>query len=221
MNEGIDVMHKRQFSPLDQLLISADQALKTVFGQPLSTGRDNPSDKVDNGELSEADKQKVVRLMRINHTGEVCAQALYQGQALTASSVKVKEAMQRSADEENDHLGWCDERIKSLGGRKSLLNPIWYSGSFAMGVLAGAVGDKWSLGFVAETEHQVEKHLTEHLQQLPSDDEKSRAILEQMREDEIHHAQVAKKAGAADLPWVVQASMQLTSKVMTKTVYWL
>jgi ubiquinone biosynthesis monooxygenase Coq7 len=159
--------------------------------------------------------------MRINHTGEVCAQALYQGQALTAKLPETRKRLERSALEENDHLAWCESRLRDLGDRKSLLNPIFYAGSFAMGAAAGLAGDRWSLGFVVETERQVEDHLDEHLAQIPERDERTRAVLEQMKADEIHHAQVAKAAGGADLPAPVRLAMQLTSRVMTRTVYWL
>jgi ubiquinone biosynthesis monooxygenase Coq7 len=159
--------------------------------------------------------------MRINHTGEVCAQALYQGQALTAKLPDVRAQLERAAQEENDHLDWCAHRLEQLGSHKSLLNPLWYAGSFAIGALAGAAGDKWSLGFVVETERQVENHLDEHLSQLPAHDEKSRAILQQMKEDEVNHANLALAAGGAPLPAPVKAGMQLTSKLMTKTVYWI
>jgi ubiquinone biosynthesis monooxygenase Coq7 len=157
--------------------------------------------------------------MRINHTGEVCAQALYQGQAVTARDPSVRQSMERSAQEENDHLDWCERRIEELGGRTSLLNPLWYAGSFAIGALAGVAGDKWSLGFVAETERQVEKHLEEHLAQVSPADRKTRAILEQMKTDEIEHATKAVARGGAELPEPIRQAMQLTSKIMTGSVY--
>jgi ubiquinone biosynthesis monooxygenase Coq7 len=159
--------------------------------------------------------------MRINHTGEVCAQALYQGQALTARHEETRKRMARSAQEENDHLLWCERRIQQLGDRKSLLNPVWYLGSFAIGAAAGLAGDRWSLGFVVETEHQVEDHLEEHLVEVPPDDLKTRAILEQMKQDEIHHAVAARSAGGVDLPSPVKLAMKLTSKLMTRSVYWI
>jgi ubiquinone biosynthesis monooxygenase Coq7 len=159
--------------------------------------------------------------MRVNHAGEIAAQGLYQGQALTARRSDVQERMRRSAMEENDHLAWCKERIEALGSRPSLLGPFWYWGSFAIGALAGAAGDKWSLGFVRETERQVVAHLKEHLQRLPEADASSRAVLEQMKADEAHHGQLAGQAGAAELPLPVQRLMGLASKVMTKTAYWI
>ena len=157
--------------------------------------------------------------MRINHTGEVCAQALYQGQALTARLPGVRASMERAAQEENDHLVWCEERINELGNRTSYLNPLWYAGSFAIGAAAGIAGDKWSLGFVAETEHQVEAHLDDHLSQVPQSDQRTRAILEQMKEDEVSHATKALAAGGATLPGPIRQAMKLMSKVMTSTVY--
>lgn len=213
-------MDNRDYTPTDRLMIGLDQALRTVFGKPLVTERPNPAQQQPEAELSEEQKRKNARLMRVNHTGEVCAQALYQGQALTAKLPDVRESMQRAAQEENDHLEWCDQRLKEFGDRKSLLNPLWYAGSFAIGAAAGAAGDKWSLGFVAETEHQVCAHLDSHLAQLPNEDQKSRAILEQMREDELHHATLAQEGGGAPLPAPIKLAMKLTSKVMTQSVYW-
>ncbi len=211
----------RRYSPLDRLLINTDQALRTLFGRPATTERRNPAAGLMEPELRDDQRQHVARLMRVNHTGEICAQALYQGQALTAKLPETRRRMERSAKEENDHLAWCEERLGELGNRKSLLNPLWYAGSFAMGAAAGLAGDKWSLGFVVETERQVENHLEEHLEQIPAIDEKSRAILEQMKADEVRHAQIAKAAGGADLPGPIRAAMKLTSRVMTQTVYWL
>ncbi|MEN8166876.1 MAG: 2-polyprenyl-3-methyl-6-methoxy-1,4-benzoquinone monooxygenase [Pseudomonadota bacterium] len=214
-------MTKRRYSPADQFMIGIDQALRTLFGRPQVTERSNPADNLDDAELSEQEQDETARLMRINHTGEVCAQALYQGQALTAKLADVRKGMERAAQEENDHLDWCEKRLHELDNRKSLLNPFWYAGSFAIGAVAGLAGDKWSLGFVAETEHQVEAHLNEHLSRLPTNDQKSRAILEQMKDDEIHHATVALEAGGAELPVPVKLAMKLTSKIMTKSVYYL
>ncbi|OQX30542.1 MAG: demethoxyubiquinone hydroxylase family protein [Candidatus Sedimenticola endophacoides] len=214
-------MKNRDYTPADRLLIGVDQALRTLFGKPLVTERPNPAAERTEGEESEAQRRHTARLMRINHTGEVCAQALYQGQALTARLPEIRHSMERAAQEENDHLAWCDQRLREFGDRKSLLNPLWYAGSFAIGALAGAAGDKWSLGFVAETEHQVCAHLDEHLAQIPESDEKSRAILERMREDELRHATLALEGGGAQLPAPVKLAMGLTSKVMTRSVYWL
>jgi ubiquinone biosynthesis monooxygenase Coq7 len=214
-------MNHRNYSPLDTLLINVDQAVRTLFGQPQVTERANPAQDVPETELSQAESREVAGLMRINHAGEVCAQALYQGQALTARLPEVRASMDRAAQEENDHLDWCEGRVKELGSHTSYLNPFWYAGSFAIGALAGAAGDKWSLGFVAETERQVVRHLDNHLGKLPVADEKSRAILEQMREDELRHATIALEAGGAELPEVVKRFMGLSSQVMTKTVYWI
>jgi ubiquinone biosynthesis monooxygenase Coq7 len=159
--------------------------------------------------------------MRVNHTGEVCAQALYQGQALTARLPEVRDSLERSAQEENDHLAWCEQRIEELGGRKSFANPLFYAGSFAIGALAGLAGDKWSLGFVVETERQVEDHLESHIAQVPADDLRTRSVLEQMKDDEIHHATVALDAGGAELPAPVKVAMKAVSKVMTNGAYWI
>lgn len=214
-------MSHRNYSPTDNLLINIDQALRTLFGKPQVTERMNPANDRPEAELSSDEARHVAGLMRINHAGEVCAQALYQGQALTAELPQVRGCMERAAQEENDHLDWCEGRVKELGSHTSYLNPFWYAGSFAMGAVAGMIGDKWSLGFVAETERQVVRHLDSHLEKLPPRDEKSRAILEQMREDEMHHATTAMEAGGAELPEPVRKLMGLTSQLMTRTVYWL
>ena len=211
----------RQFSGLDWFLINIDTGVRTLFGAPEVTERGDPADSQPEGELSEADRKLAGRLMRINHAGEVSAQGLYQGQALTAELPEVREQMQRAAQEENDHLAWCESRCRELGTHVSWLNPLWYLGSLTIGAIAGKAGDKWSLGFVAETEHQVVRHLDEHLQQLSPEDHKSRAILEQMKVDELHHATIAEGAGSANLPTAVRLAMKLTSKVMTKGAYYL
>lgn len=208
---------------LDSLIIEADKALRTLWGRPETTARMNPSSGIgiSNEKLTEQDQAYSTRLMRINHAGEVSAQALYQGQALTAKLPKVRQDMEQAAIEENDHLVWCKQRINELGGHTSLLNPIWYAGSFAIGAAAGKLGDKWSLGFVAETEDQVVKHLDEHLASISKQDQKSRAILKQMKIDELHHGTVALEAGGAALPKPVKLIMGLMSKAMTKSSYWL
>jgi ubiquinone biosynthesis monooxygenase Coq7 len=210
----------RSYSPLDQFLIQADLGLRTLLGNPIPTDRPDPASAVPEADLTEAERQEAARLMRINHTGEVCAQALYQGQALTARSDEVKRLMQESAAEENDHLVWCERRIEELGSRTSYLNPFFYFGSLTLGAAAGLAGDKWSLGFLAETERQVEAHLDGHLTRLPETDGKSRAVVEQMKEDERKHATTATNAGGAELPLPVRQLMRLASKVMTKTTYW-
>jgi ubiquinone biosynthesis monooxygenase Coq7 len=214
-------MTDRHYSPLDHLVMNLDQAVRTLAGKPLVTERPDPAAGLEQRELSEAEKTESVRLMRVNHAGEVAAQALYQGQALTARLGKVRERMERAAQEENDHLEWCEQRIRELGGRLSYLNPVWYLGSMAIGAAAGAIGDKWSLGFVAETEKQVGAHLDEHLQRLSQNDLKSRTVLEQMKVDEAHHGAAARAAGGADLPAPVTQLMRLTSRVMTRIAYWI
>lgn len=209
----------RHYSPIDQLILQGDHALRTIFGQPQVTEREYPADDLEDGEMTDAERKHVAGLMRINHAGEIAAQALYSGQSVTARLEEVRDSMNRAAMEENDHLDWTDKRLQELGSQRSLLAPFWYAGSFAIGAAAGAAGDKWSLGFVAETEKQVVKHLEDHLEKLPEDDARSRAILEQMKEDEQHHATVALEHGGRELPWVIRKLMTLTSKVMTKTAY--
>lgn len=211
----------RQYTPVDQCLIQLDQAVRTVFGRPPGTGRVNPTTVVVEAELDSAEQKQSIRLMRINHTGEICAQALYQGQALTARGEAVRERLQQAAAEENDHLHWCKVRIQELGGYPSLLNPLFYGGSFVIGTLNGKIGDRWNLGFVVETEHQVVRHLEAHLHRLSPQDFKSRAVLETMKEDERRHATTASEAGGVPLPLGVRLLMKAASKVMTSTTYWL
>ncbi len=213
--------HQRQYSALDHLLFNIDTGVRTLLGAPQTTERKNPAEAQPESDLSEADKKLSGRLMRINHAGEVSAQGLYQGQALTAKLPHIREQMERSAQEENDHLDWCATRCQELGTHVSLLSPLWYLGSLTIGAIAGRAGDKWSLGFVSETEHQVVRHLDSHLQQMSADDLKSRAILEQMKEDELHHAVIAEDAGGASLPAAVRAAMKLSSQVMTRSAYYL
>ncbi len=215
------VMESRDYTPADRLLMGIDQAVRTLFGRPATTERHNPALEIPEAEMTTRERDHAARLMRINHSGEICAQALYQGQALTARLPEVRGSMERAADEENDHLDWCETRLEELGNRTSLLNPFWYAGSFVIGAAAGLAGDRWSLGFVAETEHQVGAHLDGHLAQLPPQDAKSRAILEQMKVDETRHATVALESGGARLPQPIRYAMTLTSKVMTGTVYWI
>lgn len=210
---------ERHYSPADRLLLQADAALRTLLpfsGQPF---RPSPAQLQPEGELSAEQTRHIAGLMRINHTGEVCAQALYQGQALTARLADVRQAMEHAAEEEVDHLAWCEQRIRQLGSRPSLLNPLFYGMSFSIGALAGLVSDRVSLGFVAATEEQVCKHLDDHLEQLPDADRKSRAILEQMRSDEQQHADNALDAGGFRFPAPVKLGMTLLSKVMTKSTY--
>ncbi len=212
-------MNSIHYTTADKLVINLDQALRTLFGRPLVTERCNPSSDMKETELSDRVRHHTARLMRINHTGEVCAQALYQGQTLTAHHKSTQHSMARAAAEENDHLDWCETRMQELGGRLSLLNPLWYASSFMLGAAAGIAGDKWSLGFVMETEKQVERHVDEHLAQIAPEDRKTRAILERMKEDEIRHGEMAKNQGGADLPTTVKQLMRLTSKLMTTSVY--
>jgi len=209
----------RNLSLLDQLLSQADRALRTIAGNNSSSTRPSPAQTVEESELSAQETRHVAGLMRINHTGEVCAQGLYQGQALTAKLEQVRSKMQQASDEEEDHLAWCRGRLNDLNSHTSVLNPLFYGASFGIGALAGIAGDKWSLGFVAETEHQVCKHLESHLQKLPEQDNKSKVILEQMKVDEAQHAATATEAGGAQLPLPIKAGMALMSKVMTKSTY--
>ncbi len=204
---------------LDRLIIELDKGLKTLAANAHSI-RPHPDQNIaPTTELSADDKRHAGALMRINHCGEVCAQALYNGQALTAKNPETVRALEHASKEETEHLAWCEKRIHELGGRTSLLNPIWYAGSFTLGAIAGALGDKWNLGFLAETERQVGAHLNRHLDELPTADNKSRAILEQMKTDEAEHAATAIHLGGAELPSPVKAAMQAMSKVMTSTTY--
>ncbi|MDO1509306.1 MULTISPECIES: 2-polyprenyl-3-methyl-6-methoxy-1,4-benzoquinone monooxygenase [unclassified Neisseria] len=201
-----------------KLIPHIDTVLRTLFA-PATTGRPYPDAGLEEGELSEAEKRHALGLMRVNHVGEVCAQALYQGQALTARDKSNREALQYAAYEEVEHLAWTEKRVKELGGRTSLLNPVWYAGSLLIGLGAGLLGDKWNLGFLEETENQVTAHLEEHLEGLPEKDAKSRAIVAQMRLDEMQHADMARNFGAAPLPLPVKEMMKLTSKIMTTISY--
>jgi ubiquinone biosynthesis monooxygenase Coq7 len=210
----------RSYTFFDRCCLQFDNALKTLSGQVITTGRAEPAAKIAEPELSEQEQRHAAGLMRVNQVGEVCAQALYQGQAFTAKTDTVRNAMHQAAAEENDHLHWCNTRLTELGSRPSWLNPFWYTSSYAMGALAGWLGDKWSLGFVVETERQVEAHLAEHLQSLPEQDTKSRLIVEQMKLDEAAHAASAEQQGAAKLPEWVKSIMRCKAKVMTTTAYW-
>lgn len=204
---------------LDQFITQIDHGLRTVLGDAPTPERVSPALDVQDAELSSADRDHAVALMRVNHTGEVCAQALYQGQALTAKLPDVREQMKEAAIEEIDHLAWCEERIKDLGGNTSLLNPFFYAASFGIGATAGLISDKLSLGFVAATEDQVCSHLKTHLDQLPAEDLKSRAVVEEMLADEERHAQAALDAGGYNFPSPVKQAMTLVSSVMTKGSY--
>lgn len=202
----------------DQFIIQFDNALRTVFASA-QTRRPYPDAGLPEGELSEAERSHAAGLMRINHTGEVCAQALYAGQALTARNATVQRALLEAAEEETEHLAWCEKRLDALGSRKSVTNPLWYAGSFGLGMLAGALGDKWNLGFLAETERQVEGHLNDHLEWLPQQDQKSRAVVQQMKVDEVKHADTAIAHGGAPLPAPVKVAMQGMAQVMKALVY--
>jgi ubiquinone biosynthesis monooxygenase Coq7 len=202
----------------DALILQVDKALRTVFATATSR-RPYPDAGVEEVEMSEIEKRHAAGLMRVNHSGEVCAQALYQGQALTARNPDTARALIEASDEETEHLAWCEKRLNELGSHKSFFNPLWYAGSFTLGALAGALGDKWNLGFLAETERQVEGHLNEHLSELPEQDAKSRAIVEQMKVDEMKHADTAIEHGGVPLPTPVRQAMQMTSKVLTFAAY--
>lgn len=210
----------RQYSFIDRCIENFDNALRTLTAANTPAQRANPALNIAEHALTEIETKHSAGLLRVDHAGEICAQALYQGQALTARSETVRTAMQQSAVEENDHLVWCQQRLTELHQHTSYLNPIWYTGSLFLGIIAGLAGDRWSLGFVAATERQVTQHLTEHLQRLPQNDEKSRAILTQMQQDEMQHASVAVANGAAELPAVVQQIMRMMAKIMTTTTYW-
>ena len=212
-------MSKRQYSLFDRLLVQGEQAMRTLVPGAAQAARPSPAQHLRSDAVDETQRKHVAGLMRINHTGEVCAQALYQGQALTARLPDIREQMEEAAAEEIDHLAWCEQRLNELGSRTSLLNPLFYGLSFGLGAAAGKISDRVSLGFVAATEQLVEQHLDDHLTQLPEEDLKSRAILEQMREDEIEHASHALQAGGMVFPRPVKGTMKLMSKVMTSAAY--
>ena len=208
----------RKLNVLDRFISEMDKALRTVHTLAPTTGRPNPATNVKDIELTDSERRASAKLMRINHAGEISAQGLYRGQALTTRSDEIRQQMDVSAMEENDHLNWCETRLDELGSHKSYFSPVWYLGSLGIGALAGIAGDKWSLGFVKETEDQVVRHLEKHIGKLPASDDVSRAILQQMKIDEAHHADVAVKAGAANLPFPIRKIlMPVLSKVMTKT----
>ena len=209
----------RGLNRLDKGVLAFDQVMRTVFSRTHLARRDNPADSLPASALTDAERKHSAGLMRINHAGEVCAQALYQGQALTAKLPKVRVQMQQAADEEIDHLAWCQSRLTELNSHTSFLNPLWYGASFSIGAIAGLVGDRWSLGFVAETERQVVVHLDKHMHHLSHKDQKSLAILKQMQIDEASHQKMAEDAGAALFSKPMQTLMTLTSKVMTTSAY--
>jgi len=213
------MLGRSQRSVIDQLLIQFDQALRTCVPGTTEANRESPAANADEMELSNLEKQHAAGLMRINHTGEVCAQALYQGQATTALLGEVRKSMEQAAEVEVDHLAWCEQRLTELNSRPSVLNFLWYALSFGLGAAAGLAGDRWSLGFVAETEHQVCEHLEDHLSKLPKQDNKSRAILEQMIADEKHHEETARQAGGLEPPIAIRQAMNAMSQLMKKTTY--
>ena len=210
----------RQFTGVDKLIHSFDQALRSLVPGATAAHRENPAN-IEETQLAVSEARHVAGLMRVNHSGEVCAQALYHGQALTAKLPNVRREMEQAAIEEQDHLAWCEDRLKELDSHTSLLNPVWYGLSFGMGALAGIAGDKYSLGFVAETERQVSLHLEDYIRQLPEQDDRSRKILVQMNEDELDHRDTALNAGGVDLPTPVRIAMTGISKLMTKTSYYI
>jgi ubiquinone biosynthesis monooxygenase Coq7 len=210
---------ERNYTRLDRLIASVDEALRISTGEAPTPQRENPAGDIPPAMLDDEESRHVAGLMRINHTGEVCAQALYAGQAATARLDETRESMQQAADDEIDHLAWCEERLKELDSRPSILNPLWYAGSFTIGALAGIAGDRWSLGFVKETENQVEAHLQDHLERLPEGDGRSQAILDQMKTDEARHAEMAEEAGARDLPRPIQSAMAFTAGIMKTLAY--
>lgn len=211
-------MNARSLTPVDRFLATIERALETVAGQP-EAARPSPAHGIAEAELAPAERRHAAGLMRINHTGEVCAQALYDGQAALARSEETRTHLQHAAAEETDHLAWCAARLRELDSRPSLLNPFWYAGSYAMGAAAALAGDPISLGFVVETERQVEAHLAEHLTTLPGQDDRSRAVLAQMQVDEVRHADQAQARGGIELPFPIPPLMQLTSLLMKKVAY--
>ena len=212
-------MHERRLTPLDRFIAGIGDALQTIAVPASRNARPNPAEGIDDAELDTRQKNHSAGLMRVNHAGEIAAQGLYQGHAAVARDEKISQQMEQAAEEEFDHLAWCEQRLTELESGPSKLNPLWYAGSFAIGAASGLFGDKWSLGFIAETERQVCEHLTSHLHRLPEDDERSRAIVKQMREEEQQHGDDASAAGAAELPRPVKDLMRLTSRIMTQTAY--
>jgi len=209
----------RNLTPVDRMISRFDEALRLATGIIPSPARPNPAADLAESELDSDEREHAAGLMRINHAGEICAQALYAGQAATARNDSVRDAMNRAADEELDHLSWCQSRLDELNSHPSVLNPLWYAGSFTLGAIAGLTGDRWSLGFVRETEIQVEAHLQDHLEQLPASDARSQAILDQMKSDEAEHARMAEAAGGRELPAPIRSAMRATASLMKTLAY--
>lgn len=214
-------MHDRQLNTVDRLLAGVDNALRTIAAANSPTARRNPARDVAEASLTEREKRHAAGLMRVNHAGEIAAQGLYQGHAAIARDPAVEAQMRQAAGEEMDHLGWCEERLTQLGAGPSKLAPFWYAGAFVIGAASGALGDRWSLGFIEETERQVSRHLSGHLERLPPQDRKSRAIVARMREEEEQHGDNARKAGASELPAPLKRLMRMSARVMTGTAYWI
>lgn len=212
-------MDERILSPLDRLLVGINDALTTVTRPASRSTRENPAADLPEADLSASEKSHAAGLMRVNHAGEVAAQALYQGHAAVSKDPFIGQQMRDAASEELDHLGWCEQRLDELASEPSVLSPVWYAGAFAIGAASGVLGDRWALGFVEETERQVAEHLAGHLQTLPGNDERSRAIVSKMRDEEQVHGENAKAAGASELPAPLKRLMRLTAKIMTQTAY--
>jgi len=212
-------MEDRKLTPLDRIIAGVDYALRTVNSEPTRAARPNPAASLDEAEMTEQEKAHAAGLMRVNHAGEIAAQGLYQGHAAVARDASVQAQMEHAADEELDHLAWCEQRLAELDSGPSVLRPLWYAGSFAIGAASGVLGDKWSLGFIEETERQVSEHLSGHLDGLPKNDSKSRAIVSQMRDEEEVHGENAKLAGAAPLPLPVRELMKGVARVMKSAAY--
>jgi ubiquinone biosynthesis monooxygenase Coq7 len=213
----ISSMESSRFDP-DRVVSELDKAVRTLFGEPVAS-RPSPAEGTTEDNLDSAARRHAAALMRVNHCGEVCAQALYQGQALATSDQTVRRALEKAAMEEGDHLAWSAERVRELGGRLSLLNPLWYAGSFALGYIAGRLGEDWNLGFLAETERQVEQHLENHLQRLALHDTRTRAVVEGMQKEEAEHRRTAERLGARELPEAARHAMRLAARVMTTLSY--
>jgi len=216
----ISRMNERRFTRIDRFLSGLDDILRGIAGTPAHPERPNPGARVGSGTLTAKERRHVAGLMRVNHAGEVAAQGLYHGHGIVARDAGIVQQMQAAAAEERDHLAWCEQRLRELDARPSRLRPVWYAGAWLIGAASGVLGDRWSLGFVEETERQVAEHLGGHLDSLPADDARSRAIVRQMRADEERHGAEARTAGACELPALVRRLMRMSAKVMTRTSYY-